>query len=247
VRASASAVRVGGPLAPYAPGFAAALDRSGYAPKTVANHLRLVAHLSRWMAERHLDTTGLTTAVIAAFLAERRKAGYAEHVSAQAVAPLMEHLRAAGVDMAATSGAPSPLEALLDRFGNYLFTERGLDPRTTDRYVVLAHAFLTRQLVPESGQLRRLTSAEVTAFVVDWCHQPRPRSAKLMVTALRSLLRFLHLEGMTAGSLVEAVPTVAGWPVCRGGWIPARCRRCWPPARPGWGRSGRGTGPSWPC
>jgi integrase/recombinase XerD len=211
VRVSTVADRVGGPLAPYAPGFAAALDRSGYAPKTVASHLRLLAHLSRWMAGRHLDAASLTTSVIAAYFADRRAAGYVEHVSAQAVAPLIDYLRAAGVDTAVTSAPPSPLAALLDRFGDYLLTERGLDPRTIGRYVVLARAFLTRQLVPESGRLGRLTSAEVTAFVVDWCHQPRPRSAKLMVTALRSLLRFLHLEGMTAQSLVEAVPAVAGW------------------------------------
>jgi len=198
-------------LASYAPGFAAALSQSGYAPKTVANHLRLLAHLSRWMVGRHLDSTGLTPPVIGAFFAERREAGYAEHVSAQAVAPLMDYLRVVGVGATVTSAPPSPLAALLDRFHNYLLTERGLDPRTASRYVGLAQGFLTQQLAPESGQLRRLTSAEVTAFVVDWCHQPRPRSAKLMVTALRSLLRFLHLEGVTAQSLVEAVPTVAGW------------------------------------
>jgi integrase/recombinase XerD len=211
VQASTAADRVGGPLAPYAPGFAAALDRSGYAPKTVANHLRLLAHLSRWVAGRHLDTASLTTPVIVTFFADRRAAGYVEHVSAQAVAPLIDYLRAAGVDIAVTLAPPSPLAALLDRFNGYLLTERGLDPRTACRYVGLARAFLIQQLAPESGLLGRLTSAEVTAFVVDWCHQPRPRSAKLMVTALRSLLRFLHLEGVTTQSLVEAVPAVAGW------------------------------------
>jgi integrase/recombinase XerD len=211
VRESTVAVRVGGPLASYASGFAAALGQSGYAPKTVANHLRLLAHLSRWMVGRHLHATGLTTPVIGAFFAERREAGYTEHVSTQAVAPLMDYLRGAGVDAAVASAPSSPLAALVDRFHDYLLTERGLDPRTAGRYVGLAQAFLAQQFVPESGQLRRLTSAEVTAFVVDRCHQPRPRSAKLMVTALRSLLRFLHLEGVTAQSLVEAVPTVAGW------------------------------------
>jgi hypothetical protein len=32
-----------------------------------------------------------------------------------------------------------------------------------------------------------------------------------LVTALRSLLRFLHVEGMVPGPLVGAVPAVAGW------------------------------------
>jgi site-specific recombinase XerD len=36
-------------------------------------------------------------------------------------------------------------------------------------------------------------------------------TAKLTVTALRSLLNFLHLEGDIAGSLADAVPSVASW------------------------------------
>ncbi|MGW3473021.1 hypothetical protein ACWDKQ_32180 [Saccharopolyspora sp. NPDC000995] len=56
-----------------------------------------------------------------------------------------------------------------------------------------------------------MTVGEVTRFVVGAC-VGRPRgSAKLMVTALRSLLRFLHVEGVTAGLLVSAVPSVASW------------------------------------
>ena len=56
-----------------------------------------------------------------------------------------------------------------------------------------------------------LTADEVTAFVVRQCEQPCPGSAKLMVTALRSFLRFLHLEGVLAAPLASAVPSVARW------------------------------------
>src|SRR5207253_10388655 len=37
------------------------------------------------------------------------------------------------------------------------------------------------------------------------------RAAQLTVVALRSLLRFLHLEGELDRSLADAVPSVAGW------------------------------------
>ncbi len=59
--------------------------------------------------------------------------------------------------------------------------------------------------------LRGLAPSDVTGFVLAQCPQRSPGSAKLLVTALRSLLRFLHVEGMLPRPLSDAVPSVAGW------------------------------------
>ena len=45
-----SRVRVSGPLEPFAAGFIAELQEAGYRPAAAAVQLRLLAHLSRWMA-----------------------------------------------------------------------------------------------------------------------------------------------------------------------------------------------------
>lgn len=44
-----SRVRVSGPLAPYAPGFAEELAAHGFAPTSAGNQLQLLAHMSRWL------------------------------------------------------------------------------------------------------------------------------------------------------------------------------------------------------
>src|SRR5690606_21637078 len=51
----------------------------------------------------------------------------------------------------------------------------------------------------------------VTGFVVETCTNSSRRAAKSTATALRSLLRFLHISGVIARSLLFAVPSVAGW------------------------------------
>jgi site-specific recombinase XerD len=56
--------------------------------------------------------------------------------------------------------------------------------------------------------LLNLTPADVTAFVVARCPKLNTGVAKLTVTALRSFLSFLHLNGITERSLTHAVPTV---------------------------------------
>lgn len=60
-----------------------------------------------------------------------------------------------------------------------------------------------------------LDAADVTRFVVRHTPQQARGTAKLTVTALRSLLGFLHVEGVIARSLTTAVPSVAGWRLAR--------------------------------
>jgi hypothetical protein len=43
-----------------------------------------------------------------------------------------------------------------------------------------------------------LAAGDVLAFVLAECPQRRPGSAKLLVAALRSLLGYLHVEGVVA-------------------------------------------------
>jgi integrase/recombinase XerD len=105
-----------------------------------------------------------------------------------------------------------PVESLLDRYRRYLASERRLDERTIVGYVGRVRPFLDRRVVSGELDLRRLTPAEISAFVQEECSRRRSRgSAKATVTALRSLLRFLHVEGAIDESLAGAVPSVASW------------------------------------
>jgi hypothetical protein len=71
--------------------------------------------------------------------------------------------------------------------------------------------FVAARATADELDLAHLTAGDVTAFIRAECPR-RPRgSAKLLVTALRSLLGFLHVQGVLAASLQAAVPSVAGW------------------------------------
>lgn len=67
------------------------------------------------------------------------------------------------------------------------------------------------------GRLEGLVAADVTRFVQGECRDGHVRGAKIVVSALRSLLHYLHLEGRTARQLASVVPAVAGW---RGSSLP---------------------------
>ena len=205
--------RVRGPLEPYADGFRVELERLGYTPLTAATHVRLMAHLSRWLAREGADAPGLTPAMVDAYFAERRAAGYAGHVTGRALQPLAGYLRRLGVvPPPVPVAAPSPEERLLARYREYLIVERGLTETTADLNVRMVRPFLAGRAEANDGglDLAHLRAGEVAAFVVTQSRQ-RPRSVKRMVTALRSLLGFLHVEGIIGQPLATAVPSAAGW------------------------------------
>jgi len=209
-----SRVRVAGPLAPFAAGFARDLAGRGYTPLSAANQVRVLAHASRWLQAQGLGAGEFTPERVGLFLQARRAAGYTCWLSERGLAPLLGYLRSAGVVPGpARAARPGAAELLLERYRAYLVAERGLAASTVGYYLAEARLFLAAA----GPDLDGLVAAAVTDFVRQQCCRRGTGSAKILVTALRSLLRFLHLEGVIAGPLAGAVPAVAGW---RGGSLP---------------------------
>jgi integrase/recombinase XerD len=206
-----SRVRVTGPLAVFAEGFAGELARLGYKPNTAADQLRLMAHLSRWMNAGRLEAAALAPEVTGAFLVARRAEGYVLWLSPKALAPLLGYLRRLGVVPVPASAPVTAAEALLGRYRRYLVTERGLAGTTARGYADMVRPFLAGRDETDGLGLGQLTAAEVTGFVLATCPGMPKGSAKLTVTALRSLLGFLHVEGLIGEPLGQHVPSVASW------------------------------------
>lgn len=208
-----SGVRIVGPLAALAPGLGESLVRWGYRPGSVADQLRLMADVSRWLAERGVEAGDLTVAAAEQFSAERRSAGRARLVSARALRPLLAYLREQGIALVPVASAPTTAsEALLERYASYLRVRRGVSASNVRNYVWVARVFLSwRQRTVGKLELERLDAAAVSGFVLEETGRLSVGSAKCMVTRLRVLLRFLHLEGEIERDLAGAVPSVASW------------------------------------
>jgi integrase/recombinase XerD len=208
-----SRVRVSGPLEVFASGFVAELARLGYRRTPATFQLQLMAHVSRWLQSEGLAAGELTSEVVERFLAERRAAGYTNYVTARALAPLLGYLRGLGVAPAASPRvAVGAVEVLLADYRDYLAVERGLTADTIEGYVLWVRPFLDGRLRDgDELDLDGLSAADVVAFVVARCRVQSRGAAKMTVTALRSLLGFLHLRGLVAEPLGDAVPSTASW------------------------------------
>jgi integrase/recombinase XerD len=200
----------GGPLAALSKGFAEDLRRQGYAPRTISEHRRLLSDLSDWLQTRQLTAGDLSLRQVDRFLSDRRSAGVARHRTRKALGPILGYLRGLGLAPAAEQPVDDgPAGEILNRYLRFLTTERGLATVTALRYIDCLRPFLDRRMSADGLELGNLTPADVTSFVVAWCPRLNSGVAKLTITALRSFLGFLHLDGVTERSLVCAVPAVA--------------------------------------
>jgi integrase/recombinase XerD len=207
-----SAGRVRGSLAPYAAGFVVELVGRGYRPRSVRDQLELMAHLSRWLAEQGLEPAGLTSDAAERFLAVRRGSVVSLR-SWRALGPLVVYLRGLGAIPDHAVSADTPVARLLADYRDYLLRERGLTAGSAAHWERVARLFLAERSEPLNDALWRLTTGEVTGFVVARCASGRcsGSTAKILTGGLRSLLRYLHVAGFTAIPLAQAVPRAAGW------------------------------------
>ena len=201
----ASIVRVTGPLAPFAEGLRRFLLGEGYTPLSAANVLRLTAHLSRWMTTQRVPAA-LTPTRIEQFLHHRRHSGYTRFRATRSLRPILSHLASVGAIAWRPDADRGPAGPLLQRYIDYLTTERGLTGPSVRQYATTAARFLAAQ-----ADVRRLRAADVTDFVLRASRRYSVGTTTLTVTALRSLLRYLHVAGEIDADRTGAVPPMAGW------------------------------------
>jgi site-specific recombinase XerD len=196
-----------GPLAPLAGDLRRQLADRGYSVRSAAELMRLVARLSCWLEARGVAAGEVSAAEVEEFFVARRAEGARKWLTARSLGPLMKAL---GIAPADTVGGV-PVEGLLAQYREYLRSERGLAPSTVGQYLRCAATFLSWPPAAAQPGPSGLTAQQITVFVMSWSGQHNASQARMMVNALRSLLRFLHVSGIVTTSLVDAVPSVPGW------------------------------------
>ncbi len=210
-----SRVRVTGPLAMYVPGFGEKLAAEGYLRDSIAVQVRLVAHLSRWMAGTGVDVGDLTPAARAAYLRERRTSGPVCLRSAKALDPLMSYLRALG----AVGRDPYPIadgaDRLLGDYGAFLLGQRALTPETTAGYLHAVRPFIAARVDGEEVDLCRVGSRGRHLVRGHGLPGPFPRVGEADRVGLAVLARLAVRDRQTGQGSVRGGPVGGRMAACR--------------------------------
>ncbi|WP_222432412.1 site-specific integrase [Leekyejoonella antrihumi] len=187
------------------------MTQQSYTSGTIRNMLKELGQVGLWLSAEGLDVAQLDEEQVETFRAFRQASGYRRVPGPRAIVPLLSYLRQAGL-VPAMVPSSTPLEVLLDQFRSWLVQDRGLAATTVLRYEKTARRFLAEQAC-DSGRFEPagLTGKDVNDFLLRECARVSAGSAKGRVAELRSVLRFLYLQGLTPLRLGTAVPPVGGW------------------------------------
>jgi hypothetical protein len=93
----------------------------------------------------------------------------------------------------------SPRQRLSAHYERYLLQQRGLARGTVTNYVAGVDELLSTRLRQRPVNRSQLEAPAVAGFVRQRAHKLKPRCAQLLVTALRSFLRYLQHQGKVRG------------------------------------------------
>ena len=191
-------------------GFAARLATQGFAHATAKQKLRLIGDVSRWLEVHEFSVDVLDEQKIEVFLLDR---GRERRGDAATCREFLSYLRERERIPAVTSdrSIAAPLERIERAYERFLVSERGLTTATLDNYLPTVRAFVVERFADEEVQLGLLVPQDANRFILRHAQRVSQSRAKLMVTALRSFLRFLYQRGDIAVDLAGAILPVMHW------------------------------------
>lgn len=201
-----------GPLASHIDGFAGHLAGEGYAPSTIHEKYGFLADLSSWLEARQIALDTLDEGQLNQFHATRRSRGRARRGDAPTALQLLRYLRDLGcIPTVRQEIDRTPLGDLTRDYERFLSSERGLAPATLVNYLPFVRRFLIERFGSNALRLDELRPIDIHRFIHRLAKTMSRRRAQLLVTALRSFLRFLRQRGAIMTDLAVAVPGVANW------------------------------------
>jgi site-specific recombinase XerD len=206
-----------GPLAKEIRSLAEDLTRQGYTRKSIRSYLTMCDLLGRWLARNNTPLDEFCDDTIERFASAppeqrggTRKNWRGAVLSSARV--LLRHLRTSGAIKLVTPDQSSFGDAhrWLASFDHYLDQVKGLKAETRQVYKMYASRFLEER--ENNGRIDwSLVTAEALGVHARLQAQMRPGCRLPMVTAMRSLLRFLVAQNILPAGIEKAIPITRRW------------------------------------
>lgn len=196
-----------GPLFPHLNSFANFLEQYGYRYGTGQRYVREVGRLSLWLDQQGIKTEAFSEQVIETYLGFRMQGLHSE-VKKGPYKRLLEYMYQADA-IKAYKGLQSFLDQRIHQYWNHLTQNRGLKPETIRRYVRVVKNFLSYRFGNGQITFSDLRPVDIEKYLLERSKRCTSLSLNGEASALRSFLRFLHLQGEISNHLLQCVPSAA--------------------------------------
>jgi site-specific recombinase XerD len=198
-----------GPLAPYLDVYLRRIEQNGFLPSSVPCQAYAIARFSKWLQQELTRLEDLDEIIVRRFL--DRDPGVVHVHEPASIRRLVLTLREMGVVKPEPPPPVTSVQQCVAQYRRYLVHQRGLAESCLPNYVSYVELFLSQRFAEGEPCFMELRASDVTTFVKDEVGKLSPGRAKLLVTALRSFLRYLMHQGLIMVELAGCVPVVARW------------------------------------
>lgn len=199
-----------GPLAGFRDGYRTWLASLGFAEATLKQLMVVCNQLNRYMVEFGIELSGLDEQVISQFVAARIEEGYAQGLTCSFYARLLEYLRGLGVCPAAPQAvALGGVEAVLAGWRDYLLSVKAMTPASVRGYLDPVRPLVAGTEADGAVDLNAIGQVQINEFILECRLGNAPKTVARTATALRSLLAYAFVKGLTVQDMSVAVPGAA--------------------------------------
>jgi site-specific recombinase XerD len=198
-----------GPLAPYLDIYISRIEQDGFLPSSVPCQLYAIARFSKWLQQGGVRIEDIDEIRMRRFL--DRDPGVVHYPEPASIRRLVAILRGMGVLKPEPPPALTSVQRYVADYRRYLVDQRGLSESCLPNYTSFVEQFLFERFGEKEPCFVGLCASDVTTFVREQAGKLSPGRKKLLVTALRSFLRYLLHQGQTTVDLSVCVPAVACW------------------------------------
>jgi len=193
------------------------LQQKGYGRNTIHLYTQAVEHFGFWRAKRHPRSQSVQPSEVAEFLNSHLSrcgcpppAATSLQTCRSALNRLISMLGCRNPSPQSCEGE-GPIGTLVADFDQHLAKVCGLSPATRFYRRRYAWEFLMWRFEGKRWDLTKLCFADFVDYVKFRAPRLKPASVGVMMTSLRSLVRFLEFEGRCRTGLSQAWPRVPNW------------------------------------
>jgi site-specific recombinase XerD len=193
------------------------LHEKGYRRSTIQLYTQAVEHFGFWRAKQHPKSRSVKAAEVAEFLNRHLSrcdcptpAATGFQTCQSALNRLMTMIGCSNPSSQSCKGE-RPIATVVAGFDRHLEKVCGLSAATRFYRRRYAQEFLAWRFEGKRWDLTKLCFADFVAYVKFRAPRLKPASLAVMLTSLRSLIRFLEFEGKCRPGLSRAWPTMPNW------------------------------------
>jgi site-specific recombinase XerD len=201
-----------GPFAEHVDGFVKTLSSTGYKNASIEGKVYVLAQFGQWLERRRFSIRNINDRHVREFIYWRRRRYQSYPAVNKTLVQLLDYLRRISVIPPIVLPVKRGKAAIIkEQYATYLREERGLAPGSLVNHLMVVDRFIIDRFGKGPVRFNQLKADHVTRFVIQNAHKKSPSHAKIIVSSLRSFLRFLFLRAETTTDLSPSVLRVANW------------------------------------